>query len=156
MTQRGRSGGYRLCNNYEKLTLGRIVRELESDYYLVECFNKKENQCAITPYCKVKKQMAMQEKKLLDEIVKATGVAVEPWVSTSIAKVFDFFGLEYSRTEKSGSPSFTKQFLSHHPHPVAKKIVKNIHQYKFLMLLLMINAQFYQKLYFISNFFFIE
>mgnify|MGYP003120867871 FL=1 len=72
----------------------------------------------------VKKQMASQEKKLLDEIVKTTGVVVEPWVSTSIAKVFDFFGLEYSRTEKSRSPSFTKQFLSHHPHPVAKKIVK--------------------------------
>ena len=73
---------------------------------------------------KVKKQMALQEKKLLNEILKETGVAVEPWVSTSIAKVFDFFGLEYFRTEKIGSPSFTKQFLSHHSHPVAKKIVK--------------------------------
>jgi len=71
-----------------------------------------------------KKQMSQQEKKLLDEIAKDTGIAIEPWVSTSIAKVFDFFGLQYSRTEKSGSPSFTKQFLSHHSHPVAKKIVK--------------------------------
>ena len=70
--------------------------------------------------------MATQEKKLLDEIVKETGVAIEPWVSTSIAQVFDFFGLEYSRTKKSGSPSFTKQFPSHHPHPIAKKIVKII------------------------------
>ena len=73
---------------------------------------------------KTKKQMSQQEKKLLDEITKDTGIAIEPWVSTSIAKVFDFFGLQYSRTEKSGSPSFTKQFLSHHSHPVAKKIVK--------------------------------
>tara|TARA_R110002020_G_scaffold73728_3_gene189118 strand:+ start:8506 stop:10413 length:1908 start_codon:yes stop_codon:yes gene_type:complete len=73
---------------------------------------------------KTKKKMAQQEKKLLDEITKDTGIAIEPWVSTSIAKVFDFFGLQYSRTEKSGSPSFTKQFLSHHSHPVAKKIVK--------------------------------
>ena len=68
--------------------------------------------------------MAAQEKKLLDEILKDTGVAIEPWVSASIAKVFDFFGLEYSRTEKMRFPSFTKQFLSHHSHPVAKKIVK--------------------------------
>ena len=73
---------------------------------------------------KTKKKMAQQEKKLLDEITKDTGISIEPWVSTSIAKVFDFFGLQYSRTEKSGSPSFTKQFLSHHSHPVAKKIVK--------------------------------
>ena len=70
MTQRGRSGGYRLCNNYEKLTLGRIVRELESDYYLVECFNKKENQCAITPYCKVKKQMALALEAYFTELDK--------------------------------------------------------------------------------------
>ena len=71
-----------------------------------------------------KKRMASQEKKLLNEIFKETGVAIEPWVSTSIAKVFDFFRLEYFRTEKSRSPSFTKQFLSHHSHPIAKKIVK--------------------------------
>ena len=72
----------------------------------------------------VKKFMAKEEKKLLQEISKETGVMIEPWVATSIAKTFDFLGLEYSRTEKSGSPMFTKQFLSNHPHPTANKIAK--------------------------------
>jgi DNA polymerase I-like protein with 3'-5' exonuclease and polymerase domains len=71
-----------------------------------------------------KKQLAKLEKSLIDEIVKETGVAVEPWVATSVAKVFDAVGLPYSRTEKSGAPMFTKQFLANNSHPIAQKIIK--------------------------------
>ena len=60
----------------------------------------------------VKKELVTLEKSLVEEIVKETGVTVEPWVATSVAKVFDAMGLAYSRTEKSGAPAFTKQFLS--------------------------------------------
>jgi len=72
----------------------------------------------------VKKELTDLEKSLVEEIVKDTGVTVEPWVATSVAKVFDAVGLSYSRTEKSGAPAFTKQFLANHPHPIAKKIIK--------------------------------
>jgi len=72
----------------------------------------------------VKKMLAKREKELLEEIVKDTGLAIEPWVATSIAKVFDSLGIHYLRTEKSGSPMFTKEFLSNHPHPIAAKILK--------------------------------
>jgi len=71
-----------------------------------------------------KKELAKLEKSLVDEIVKETGVTVEPWVATSVAKVFDAVGLSYSRTEKSGAPMFTKQFLANNPHPIAQKIIK--------------------------------
>lgn len=72
----------------------------------------------------VKKELKTLEQSLVDEIVKETGVVVEPWVATSVAKVFDSVGLPYSRTEKSGAPAFTKQFLANHHHPIAKKIIK--------------------------------
>ena len=72
----------------------------------------------------VKKELTTLEKSLVDEIVKETGVTIEPWVATSVAKVFDAMGLAYSRTEKSGAPAFTKQFLANHAHPIAKKIIK--------------------------------
>ena len=72
----------------------------------------------------VKKELTTLEKSLVEEIVKETGVTIEPWVATSVAKVFDAMGLAYSRTEKSGAPAFTKQFLANHPHPIAKKIIK--------------------------------
>ena len=73
---------------------------------------------------KTKKELAKLEKSLVDEIIKETGVVVEPWVATSVAKVFDAVGLSYSRTEKSGAPMFTKQFLANNPHPIAQKIIK--------------------------------
>jgi DNA polymerase I-like protein with 3'-5' exonuclease and polymerase domains len=72
----------------------------------------------------VKKELTTLEKSLVEEIVKETGVTIEPWVATSVAKVFDAMGLAYSRTEKSGAPAFTKQFLANHSHPIAKKIIK--------------------------------
>ena len=72
----------------------------------------------------VKKELTTLEKSLVDEIVKETGVTIEPWVATSVAKVFDAMGLAYARTEKSRAPAFTKQFLANHSHPIAKKIIK--------------------------------
>ena len=73
---------------------------------------------------KIKKVLAKREKELLQEVATETGHSIEPWVATSIAKVFDSLGIHYFRTEKSGSPMFTKQFLSSHTHPIANKILK--------------------------------
>ena len=42
----------------------------------------------------------------------------------SIANVFDVLRLEYPRTEKTASPSFTKNFLQEHEHPVVKMIAQ--------------------------------
>ncbi len=71
-----------------------------------------------------KKELSKREKVLLEEVKKETGVSIEPWVATSIAKAFDSVGIKYATTEKSGAPSFTKQFLANHEHPLAKKIVR--------------------------------
>ena len=72
----------------------------------------------------VKKDLQKREDNLLKEIKKETGVAVSPWEAASIAKAFDSLGLKYHRTENSNAPSFTKQFLVNHTHPIAQKIVK--------------------------------
>ena len=48
---------------------------------------------------------------------------VEVWAAASIAKAFDKAALSYPSTEK-GSPSFTKSFLSEHPHELPKLIVQ--------------------------------
>ena len=74
----------------------------------------------------LKAQAALEarEKEILGEIKKETGLDVEPWNAVSISKVFDKLDLSYPRTEKSDAPSFTKQFLASHQHPMAEKIVK--------------------------------
>ena len=73
---------------------------------------------------KLKKELSQQEEVLLSEVKKQTGIDVQIWAARSIAKVFDKLSLSYARTEKTNSPSFTKNFLSTHNHPVVKSIAK--------------------------------
>jgi len=70
-----------------------------------------------------KKYLKSKVQELHLEIHRQTGVKVEPWAAASVATVFEELGLNYPKTE-SGSPSFTKQYLSAHAHPVAQMIVK--------------------------------
>ena len=72
----------------------------------------------------VKKELSGREQVLLKEVKEETGVTIEPWVATSVAKAFDSVGIKYATTPNTGAPSFTKQFLANHEHPLAKKIVK--------------------------------
>jgi DNA polymerase I-like protein with 3'-5' exonuclease and polymerase domains len=73
---------------------------------------------------RLKQQLSKQEKQLLLEVTKETGEECQIWAARSIAKVFDKLKLPYERTEKTQAPSFTKNFLSNHEHPLVKKIAK--------------------------------
>jgi DNA polymerase I-like protein with 3'-5' exonuclease and polymerase domains len=73
---------------------------------------------------KLKKQLSTQEENLLLEIKRETGIETQIWAARSIAQVFDKLQLPYLRTEKSQAPSFTKNFLSEHKHPLVQKIAK--------------------------------
>ena len=73
---------------------------------------------------KLKQQLEKQEKELLLEIKKETQIEPQIWAARSIAKVFDKLKLPYERTEKTQAPSFTKNFLSEHKHPLVQKIAK--------------------------------
>ena len=71
---------------------------------------------------KIKNNLIDQEKKLLFKIKELTGVNVELWAAASIAKAFDALKLPYDKTEKTGAPSFTRNFLANHPHELAQSI----------------------------------
>ena len=68
--------------------------------------------------------MAAKEENLLQQIKMESGVDTQIWAARSIAQVFDKLKLPYSRTEKTGSPSFTKNFISTHKHPVVNMIAE--------------------------------
>ena len=72
----------------------------------------------------LKVQLQEQEKNLLLEIKKETGIEPQIWAARSIAKVFDKLSLTYDKTEKTESPSFTKNFLSNHNNKFVKKIAE--------------------------------
>ena len=73
---------------------------------------------------KLKTTLLEQEKQSLQQIKKETGIDTQIWAARSIAQVFDKLNLDYDRTEKTSAPSFTKNFLANHPHPLVKHIAR--------------------------------
>ena len=72
----------------------------------------------------LKEDLHKQEKELLQKIKKETQIDVQIWAARSIAQVFEKLRLPFDRTEKTNSPSFTKNFLQNHPHPLVKRIAR--------------------------------
>ncbi len=58
-TVRGRSGGYRLAKPPHAICIGTVIRRLESEITLVECFDPTTNRCPIVVPCRLR--MALQE-----------------------------------------------------------------------------------------------
>ena len=71
-----------------------------------------------------KQLLAEREKEVMHEIKKLCGMDIEIWAAASISPAFDKLKIPYKRTEKTGVPSFTKNFLDTHEHPLAKHIVE--------------------------------
>ena len=73
---------------------------------------------------KLKKQLVAREESALLAVKKETGIEPQIWAARSIAKIFEKLKLPYDVTEKTSAPSFTKNFLQNHPHPVVQKIAQ--------------------------------
>ena len=51
---RGKNGGLKLNQSPKDINVGKLVRLMEQDTKLVECFSSK-NECVITPHCQLKR-----------------------------------------------------------------------------------------------------
>ena len=72
---------------------------------------------------RLKQDLLKIVKGIKSDVKKETGLEFELWAAASIAKVFDHLDIPYGRT-KTGLPSFTKNFLAQHEHPIAQKIAE--------------------------------
>jgi len=72
----------------------------------------------------LKQKLLAEEKECLQKVKKETSVDIQIWAARSIAQVFEKLNLPFDRTEKTNSPSFTKNFLKNHPHPIVKHIAR--------------------------------
>ncbi len=89
------------------------------------------------------KELEESYKTTMSRIKDASGINIEVWSSDSISKLFDKLGISYPRTEKRisdmesayikriGAPSFRKEWLLSHPHPVAQLVNNARHMDKF-------------------------
>ena len=67
-TRRGKTGGFELARPADQITIGEIVRLLESDQPLVECFRSDGGSCVLTPACKLKRRLAAAREAFLREL----------------------------------------------------------------------------------------
>jgi Rrf2 family nitric oxide-sensitive transcriptional repressor len=61
---RGRHGGLRLGQLPEEIRIGDVVRDMEPDFTLVECFGP-ENECVITPACTLRHVLDEAQTKFM-------------------------------------------------------------------------------------------
>ena len=71
-TQRGAKGGFRLARPAEDITLGEVVRALESREALVECFREDGGACVLTPLCRLHGRLAAAREAFLRELDSTT------------------------------------------------------------------------------------
>ena len=54
-TSRGRGGGLRLLKEPADIGVGEVVRQAETDFRLVECFDPASNTCNLSANCRLKR-----------------------------------------------------------------------------------------------------
>ncbi len=72
---------------------------------------------------RVKKDLEGKAQQVHKNIKDKTGVDIQPWASASVQKMFEALNLQYPTTD-AGAPSFTKQYLSSHPHEMCQQLVR--------------------------------
>jgi Rrf2 family nitric oxide-sensitive transcriptional repressor len=80
-TVRGRGGGLRLARAPAKINLGEVVRAMEEDFTVVECFNLEANTCTIAGPCRLRGALSRALKAffaVLDEYTLADLTAPNP------------------------------------------------------------------------------
>ncbi len=58
IAQRGKNGGLRLSGHAKDINIGKLIRDIEKDSALVECFNGGTG-CILTPACQLKTVLAI-------------------------------------------------------------------------------------------------
>lgn len=71
-TTRGRGGGLRLLKSAADIRIGDVVRQSETDFRMVECFEAEHNACTLTAQCQLKQVIQTALNSYLAELDKVT------------------------------------------------------------------------------------
>lgn len=76
-TTRGKNGGMRLARPPEEISVGEVVRKMEPNFDIVECFNAENRACTVAPLCALKgvlQQAGNEFLSLLDRYTLADAI----------------------------------------------------------------------------------
>ncbi len=68
---RGSGGGLILGRPVDKINLGEVVKKMESDFGMVECF-RETNKCVITPVCRLPPMLSRATQAFVDVLAEYT------------------------------------------------------------------------------------
>lgn len=71
-TTRGKGGGMRLARLPQLINIGDVVRDMEDNIDLVECFNAKNQSCPLLPACVLKSVLTEARKNFFDTLDRYT------------------------------------------------------------------------------------
>lgn len=71
-TTRGRGGGLRLLKPAAEIRIGDVVRNSETDFRMVECFDSASNSCNLSAHCKLKSVIGKALDAYLAELDSVT------------------------------------------------------------------------------------
>lgn len=83
-TMRGRGGGLRLVKAPSAIRVGDVLRNAETDFRLVECFDPSTNACTLTPICRLKKVLRSALSAYFAELDGVTLADIAPSRRASI------------------------------------------------------------------------
>jgi Rrf2 family nitric oxide-sensitive transcriptional repressor len=98
-TTRGRGGGMRLCRPAAQINVGAVVRQTETDFTMVECFDAQSNQCGLSRQCRLKGVLHQATESflaVLDSVTLADLIAPRTVGAKSVA-----LGMPASRNTKA-------------------------------------------------------
>lgn len=72
VTTRGKNGGLRLGRPANEIVIGDVVRKMEPDFELLECFNAATDRCVITRTCALKSVLFSARDDFLSTLDKYT------------------------------------------------------------------------------------
>jgi Rrf2 family nitric oxide-sensitive transcriptional repressor len=78
ISKKGNGGGISLAKNANKIIIGDVVRDVEINFDIVECFNSKKNQCIISPNCGLKGILFNAKRAFINELSKHTLADIAP------------------------------------------------------------------------------
>jgi len=82
-TVRGRNGGLKLGREPEEINIGKVVRHTETDFYMAECFDRDNKNCAYSAGCTLKGVLSSATAAYLEVL---DGVTLENLVRKSSAR----------------------------------------------------------------------
>lgn len=88
-TIRGKSGGMHLAFPPHQINIGTIVRQTEPHMNLLECFDKPNDSCAISPVCNLKRTLYQARRAFMEVLDQQTLADAIGAHSADIIRIFE-------------------------------------------------------------------